>query len=68
MQYEEEIKRARVAIVRGIGMKIEDKKIKGYVNSPFNGVLIPISSEEDIFLNLWKMNHTQVCLVIILKI
>lgn len=59
LQYEEEIKRARVAIVRGIGMKIEDKKIKGYVNSPFNGVLIPISSEEDIFLkSLENESHT----------
>lgn len=59
LQYEEEIKRARVAVVRGIGMKIEDKKIKGYVNSPFNGVLIPVSSEEDIFLkSLENESHT----------
>ena len=59
LQYEEEIKRGRVAIVRGIGMKIEDKKIKGYVNSPFNGVLIPVSSEEDIFLkSLENESHT----------
>ena len=59
LQYDEEIKRGRVAIVRGIGMKIEDKKIKGYVNSPFNGVLIPVSSEEDIFLkSLENESHT----------
>lgn len=30
-------------------MKIEDKKVKRFVNSPFNGVLIPMSSEEDYF-------------------
>lgn len=59
LQYGEEIKRGRVAVVRGIGMKIEDKKIKGFVNSPFNGVLIPLSSEEDIFLkSLENESHT----------
>lgn len=59
LQHDEDIKRGRVAIVRGIGMKIEDKKIKGFVNSPFNGVLIPSSSEEDIFLkSLENESHT----------
>lgn len=59
LRYNEEIKRARVAVVRGIGMKIEDKKIKGFVNSPFNGVLIPMTSEEDIFLkSLENESHT----------
>lgn len=59
LTYNEDIKRGRVAIVRGIGMKIEDKKIKRFVNSPFNGVLIPMSSEEDIFLkSLENEAHT----------
>lgn len=40
-------------------MKIEDKKVKRFVNSPFNGVLIPMSSEEDYFLkSLENESHT----------
>ena len=59
LKYDDEIKRGRVAIVRGIGMKIEDKKIRGFVNSPFNGVMIPVTSEEDIFLkSLENESHT----------
>ena len=59
LQYNDTIKRGRVAVVRGIGMKIEDKKIKGFANSPFNGVLIPATSEEDIFLkSLENESHT----------
>lgn len=60
LQYDATIKRARVAIVRGIGMKIEDKKIKSYVNSPFNGVLIPMTPDEDQFLkSLENESHTE---------
>lgn len=58
--YDERIKKGRVAIVRGIGMKIEDKKITSYVNAPFSAVLIPDSSNEDIFLkSLENESHTQ---------
>lgn len=60
MMYNELIKKGRVAIVRGIGMKIEDKKITSYVNAPFNAVLIPVSSTEDMFLkSLENESHTQ---------
>lgn len=60
MMYNEQIKKGRVAIVRGIGMKIEDKKITSYVNAPFNAVLIPASSAEDMFLkSLENESHTQ---------
>ena len=60
LQYDASIKRARIAIVRGIGMKIEDKKIKSYVNSPFNGVLIPMTPDEDQFLkSLENESHTE---------
>ena len=59
LQYSENIKKARVAIVRGIGMKIEDKKVKRFVNSPFNAVLIPTNPEEDYFLkSLENESHT----------
>ena len=41
-------------------MKIEDKKITGNVNKPFNAVLIPESNEEDNFLkSLENESHTQ---------
>lgn len=60
MLYDERIKKGRLAIIRGIGMKIEDKKIKSYVNAPFNAVLIPVSAVEDIFLkSLENESHTQ---------
>ncbi|MEG1254410.1 hypothetical protein [Clostridium sp.] len=58
--YDEEISKGRVAIVRTIGMKIEDKKIKGNVNKPFNAVLIPGSEIEDMFLkSLENESHTE---------
>ena len=59
LKYDESIKRGRVAVVRGIGMKIEDKKIKRFVNSSFNCVMIPLSTDEDIFLkSLENESHT----------
>lgn len=58
--YNEEIPKGRVAIIRTIGMKIEDKKIKGNVNKPFNAVLIPNSIAEDAFLkSLENESHTE---------
>jgi len=41
-------------------MKIEDKKVKGNVNKPFNAVLIPASIAEDVFLkSLENESHTE---------
>ncbi|MDY2630017.1 MAG: hypothetical protein SOV85_01500 [Clostridium sp.] len=58
--YNEEISKGRVAVVRTIGMKIEDKKITGNVNKPFNAVLIPKSNIEDSFLkSLENESHTE---------
>lgn len=58
--YDESIPKGRVAIIRAIGMKIEDKKVKGNVNKPFNAVLIPDSTKEDAFLkSLENESHTQ---------
>lgn len=58
--YHESIPKGRVAIIRTIGMKIEDKKVKGNVNKPFNAVLIPESTKEDAFLkSLENESHTQ---------
>lgn len=57
--YNAEIKKARVAIIRGIGMKIEDKKISNYVNAPFNAIMIPETPQEDTFLKtLENESHT----------
>ena len=58
--YNEAIPKGRVAVIRTIGMKIEDKKVKGNVNKPFNAVLIPASIAEDVFLkSLENESHTE---------
>lgn len=58
--YDEAISKGRVAIIRTIGMKIEDKKVKGNVNKPFNAILIPNSTIEDAFLkSLENESHTE---------
>ena len=58
--YNEAITKGRMAIVRTIGMKIEDKKIKNNVNKPFNAILIPETISEDAFLkSLENESHTQ---------
>ena len=58
--YDTKIPKGRVAIVRTIGMKIEDKKIKNNVKKPFNAVLIPESISEDAFLkSLENESHTE---------
>lgn len=58
--YDEMIPKGRMAIIRTIGMKIEDKKITGNVNKPFNAILIPESIKEDAFLkSLENESHTE---------
>ena len=60
IQYNKELKRGRTAIVRTIGMKIEDKKISSHVRDPYNAVLIPKGHKEDIFLkSLENESHTE---------
>lgn len=61
LQYNPEIKKGRVGIVRRIGMKIEDFKVSGHAKTPFNAVLIPASDKEDIFLkSLENESHTKI--------
>jgi hypothetical protein len=48
--YDQRIQSGRTAIFRNIGMKIEDKKISGFVQSSYNAVLLPYSGVEDKFL------------------
>ena len=58
--YDQNITKGRVAIVRTIGMKIEDYKVKGNATKPFNAVLIPTTTDEDMFLkSLENESHTE---------
>lgn len=58
--YDLKIPTGRVAIIRTIGMKIEDKKVKNNVRKPFNAVLIPRSLKEDEFLkSLENDSHSE---------
>lgn len=58
--YDLKIPKGRMAIIRTIGMKIEDKKIKNNVRKPFNAVLIPKSVKEDEFLkSLENDSHSE---------
>lgn len=59
--YDEEITKGRVAIVRTIGMKIEDFKVSGNATKPFNAVIVPVTTEEDMFLkSLENESHTKI--------
>lgn len=57
--YDERIGKGRVAIVRTVGMKIEDFKVKGNVNKPFNAVLIGGPEEDSYLKSLENESHTQ---------
>lgn len=58
-RYDEEIPKGRVAIVRTIGMKIEDKKVKNKANQPFNAVLIGGAKEDAYLKSLENESHTE---------
>lgn len=58
--YDESIKKGRTAIIRTVGMKIQDFKVKNKATKPYNAVLIPKSSIEDAFLkSLENESHTE---------
>jgi len=57
--YDERIPRGRVAIVRTIGMKIEDFKVSGHATKPFNAVLIGGSKEDEYLKSLENESHTK---------
>lgn len=57
---QEKLPNGRVAVIRTVGMKIEDMRIRNHVRSPFNAVLIPCSTDEDEFLkSLENQSHTE---------
>lgn len=57
-QIDEDIKLARIGIIRSIGMKIVDFKLKNYVRKPFNGVLIGGAIEDEYLKKLENEAHT----------
>lgn len=58
--YDESIPMGRVAVLRTIGMKIEDLKVTSNARTPFNAVLIPKTQNEDAFLkSLENESHTE---------
>lgn len=60
-QHNEDFLKGSTALFRNMGMKIEDMKITGYVQKPYNAVLIPLSSNEDSYLKLLEnQSHTKI--------
>lgn len=60
-QTDENIKSGRFAIVRKIGMTIENRKVSGFIhNGPFSGILIPSDIKTDGYLKkLENASHTK---------
>lgn len=58
--YDEEIPTGRVGILRTIGMKIEDFKVKNNVRKPFNALLLGGSKEDEYLKSLENESHTKI--------
>ena len=58
--YDENIAKGRVAIVRTIGMKIEDFAVKSNASKPFNAVLIGDLEEDGYLKSLENESHTKI--------
>ena len=58
--YDENIAKGRVAIVRTIGMKIEDFVVKSNATKPFNAVLIGDLEEDGYLKSLENESHTKI--------
>ncbi|MCM3671058.1 hypothetical protein M3181_19035 [Mesobacillus maritimus] len=59
-KYNEAIVKGRVAIVRTIGMKIEDFAVKSNATKPFNAVLIGGLEEDGYLKSLENESHTKI--------
>lgn len=59
-KYDESIRTGRLAILRTIGMKIEDFKVKGNVRKPFNAILIGGMKEDNYLKSLENESHTAI--------
>ena len=58
--YNEQIPKGRVGIVRTIGMKIEDFTVKSNATKPFNAVLIGGMKEDEYLKSLENESHTKI--------
>lgn len=58
-RYDEQIPKGRVAVVRTIGMKIEDFKVHRSATKPFNAVLIGGPNEDAYLKSLENESHTK---------
>ncbi|WP_080871980.1 hypothetical protein [Oceanobacillus timonensis] len=58
--YDEEIPAGRVGILRTIGMKIEDFKVKNNVRKPFNALLLGGTKEDEYLKSLENESHTKI--------
>src|SRR5699024_2538014 len=58
-RYDERIPKGRIAVVRTVGMKIEDFKVTGYATKPFNAVLIGGLKEDEYLKSLENESHTK---------
>lgn len=58
--YDERISKGRVALLRNIGMKIEDFGATGVKSRPFNGVLIGGLKEDNYLKTLENESHTAI--------
>ncbi|PEZ82971.1 hypothetical protein [Bacillus sp. AFS017274] len=59
-KYDETISKGRVAIVRTIGMKIEDFSVKSNATKPYNAVLIGGLEEDGYLKSLENESHTKI--------
>ena len=59
-KYDEAISKGRVAIVRTIGMKIEDFSVKSNATKPYNAVLIGGLEEDGYLKSLENESHTKI--------
>lgn len=59
-KYDETIVKGRVAIVRTIGMKIEDFAVKSNATKPFNAVLVGGLEEDGYLKSLENESHTKI--------
>lgn len=56
----DDITKGKMAIIRSMGMKIEDFKVKNNVKKPFNAVLLCGSKEDKYLKSLENESHTQI--------
>jgi hypothetical protein len=59
-KYDEKISKGRTAIIRTVGMKIEDFKVNGYATKPYNAVVIGDKKADAYLKSLENESHTEI--------